>query len=210
MNEYRPSPMDSFDVFDNMVESCYVDQSNIIKIIPSTLEGCVVRVSDILAYIGKDRLDAMKSKLSYVDPTLDDEDGRFRTFNARIINNLEVNIIENSYGKPYIKLDEEHYALMSRVKRDNYARIYNTDNVSKVLDERVRPLMQHLRNVIGVINHCIIITLCLFHQGIMLLIKLDIGLAVAMLYDINLKIVDYLRIKGSDSAVLVVKTGINV
>ena len=144
MNEYRPAPMDSFHAFDKMVESCYVDQSNIIKIIPSTLEGCVVRVSDIIAYLGKDRLDAMKSKLSYVDPSLNDEDGRIRTFNAEIINNLEVNIIEHSYGKPYIKLDEEHYSLMKEAKRDNYAMIYNTDNVSKVLDERVRPLMQRM------------------------------------------------------------------
>ena len=143
MNEYRPSPMDSFDEFDKMVESCYVDQSNIIKIIPSTLEGCVVRVSDIIAYLGKDRLDAMKSKISYVDPTFD-ENGRIRTFNAEIINNLEVNIIEHSYGKPYIRLDEEHYSLMREAKRDNYAMIYNTDNVSKVLDERVRPLMQRM------------------------------------------------------------------
>ena len=144
MNEYRPSPMDSFDEFDKMVESCYVDQSNIIKIVPSTLEGCVVRVSDIIAYLGKDRLDAMKSKLSYVDPALDEEDEKIRTFNAKIINNLEVNIIEHSYGKPYIKLDEEHYSLMRMAKRDNYARIYNTEKVSKVLDERVRPLMQRM------------------------------------------------------------------
>jgi dGTPase len=146
MNEYRPSPMDSFEEFDKMVESCYVDQSNIIKIVPSTLEGCVVRVSDIIAYLGKDRLDAMKSKLSYVDPALDEEDDKIRTFNAKIINNLEVNIIEHSYGKPYIKLDEEHYSLMRMAKRDNYARIYNTENVSRVLDERVRPLMQRMYN----------------------------------------------------------------
>ena len=144
MHEYYPSVMENFEAFDKMVESCYVDQSNIIKIIPSTLEGCVVRVSDIIAYLGKDRLDAMKSKLSYVDPSLNDEDGRIRTFNAEIINNLEVNIIEHSYGKPYIKLDEEHYSLMKEAKRDNYAMIYNTDNVSKVLDERVRPLMQRM------------------------------------------------------------------
>ena len=144
MNEYRPSPMDNFEEFDKMVESCYVDQSNIIKIIPSTLEGCVVRVSDIIAYLGRDRLDAMKTKLSYVDPALDEEDDKFRTFNAKIINNLEVNIIEHSYGKPYIKLDEEHYSLMRMAKRDNYARIYNTEKVSKVLDERVRPLMQRM------------------------------------------------------------------
>ena len=63
MNEYRPSPMDNFVAFDDMVESCYVDQSNIIKIIPSTLEGCVVRVSDIIAYLGKDRQDAMRAQL---------------------------------------------------------------------------------------------------------------------------------------------------
>ena len=143
MNEYRPEPMDSFKAFDDMVESCYVDQSNIIKIVPSTLEGCVVRVSDIIAYLGKDRQDAMRAQLSYTDPCVD-ENGRIRTFNAEIINNLEVNIIEHSYGKPYIKLDEEHYALMREAKRDNYAMIYNTDKVSKVLDERVRPLMQRM------------------------------------------------------------------
>ena len=143
MNEYRPSPMDSFDDFDSMVESCYVDQSNVIKIIPSTLEGCVVRVSDIIAYLGKDRQDAMKAKHSYTDPCVD-ENGRIRTFNAEIINNLEVNIIENSYGKPYIMMDEEHYNKMRTAKRDNYAMIYNTDTVSRVLDERVRPLMQRM------------------------------------------------------------------
>ena len=42
MDEYRPASLDGFGAFDEMVESCYVDQSNIIKIIPSTLEGCVV------------------------------------------------------------------------------------------------------------------------------------------------------------------------
>ena len=144
MNEYRPVAMNSFDAFDDMVESCYVDQSNIIKIVPSTLEGCVVRVSDIIAYLGKDRQDAIKAKLSYNTEPSVDENGKIRTFNAEIINNLEVNIIEHSYGKPYIMLDEEHYALMREAKRDNYALIYNTDKVSKVLDERVRPLMQRM------------------------------------------------------------------
>ena len=143
MNEYRPEPMSSFEAFDSMVESCYVDQSNIIKIIPSTLEGCVVRVSDIIAYLGKDRQDARIARLSNTEPYVDEE-GKIRTFNAAIINNLEVNIIEHSYGKPYIMLDEEHYALMRDAKRDNYALIYNTEKVSKVIDEKVRPLMQRM------------------------------------------------------------------
>lgn len=142
MNEYRPEPMDSFLAFDDMVESCYVDQTNVIKIVPSTLEGCVVRVSDIIAYLGKDRQDAMRAKFS--DADLDIKTGGIRTFNAEIINNLEVNIIEHSYGKPYIMLDKDHYELMRSAKRDNYARIYNTEKVSKVLDEKVRPIMQRM------------------------------------------------------------------
>ena len=143
MNEYRPEPMSSFDQFDAMVESCYVDQSNIIKIVPSTLEGCVVRVSDIIAYLGKDRLDAMKAKMFDTDRSIG-EQGENRTFNAEIINNLEVNIIEHSYGKPYIMLDKEHYEKMRTAKRDNYALIYNTDKVSKVLDDKVRPIMHRM------------------------------------------------------------------
>lgn len=144
MNEYRPEPMSSFDLFDDMVESCYVDQSNIIKIVPSTLEGCVVRVSDIIAYLGKDRLDAVKANLCDIDNRTRDESGGIRTFNAEIINNLEVNIIEHSYGKPYIMLDSEHYEKMREAKRDNYALIYNTKHVSQVLDEKVRPLMHRM------------------------------------------------------------------
>lgn len=143
MNEYRPEPMNSFVDFDEMVESCYVDQSNIIKIIPSTLEGCVVRVSDIIAYLGKDRLDAMRANLVDTDRTAGERRG-IRTFNAEIINNLEVNIIEHSYGKPYIMMDAEHYDKMKTAKRDNYSLIYNSDKVSRVLDERVKPLMQRM------------------------------------------------------------------
>ena len=142
MEEYRPASLSGFEEFDKMVESCYVDESNIIKIIPSTLEGCVVRVSDIIAYLGKDRQDAHRAMLVDSDASLGD--AGIGTINAEIMNNLMVNIIENSYGKPYIKLDEEHYQGMRNAKRDNYEQIYKRDNVSKVLDESVKPMMQKL------------------------------------------------------------------
>lgn len=142
MHEYRPAVMPDFDAFDKMVESCYVDESNVRKIIPSTLEGCVVRVCDIIAYLGKDRQDAMRAKLLDSDASL--RGGRIGTINAEIINNLEVNIIENSYGKPYIKMDTEHYQGMRDVKRRNYDVIYKSDKVAKVLDEQVRPIMHKL------------------------------------------------------------------
>ncbi len=142
MHEYYPSVMPDFDTFDKMVESCYVDEKNIERIVPSTLEGCVVRVCDMIAYLGKDRQDAARAKLTPSDTHL--PDASIGTINAEIINNLEVNIIENSYGKPYIMLDEEHYLGLKEVKRVNYEQIYRTEKITKVLDNTVKPMMQRL------------------------------------------------------------------
>ena len=142
MHEYRPSVMPDFEAFDKMVESCYTDESNIIKIIPSTLEGCVVRVCDIIAYLGKDRQDAGRAKLLSSDTSLGDSG--IGTINAEIINNLEVNIIENSYGKPYIMMDSEHYLGMKNSKKTNYEMIYKQEKVTKLLDGTVKPMMQKL------------------------------------------------------------------
>lgn len=142
MHEYYPSVMTDFDAFDKMVESCYVDQKNIEKIIPSTLEGCVVRVCDIIAYLGKDRQDATRAKLTSSDYSLGD--AGIGTINAEIINNLEVNIIENSYGKPYIMLDKEHYLGLKEAKKTNYEQIYRIEKVTHVLDNTVKPMMQNM------------------------------------------------------------------
>ena len=142
MHEYYPSVMPDFDAFDKMVESCYTDEKNITRIIPSTLEGCVVRVCDIIAYLGKDRQDAKRAKFIDSDTSLGD--AGIGTINAEIINNLEVNIIENSYGKPYIMMDSEHYLGMKEAKKVNYEQIYRTERISKVLDETVKPMMQNM------------------------------------------------------------------
>ena len=108
---------------------------------PSTLEGAVVRLADIIAYLGKDRQDAMRAKIAEESMFFNEDIG---SINAEIINNLVVNVIENSYGKPYIKMDTEHYQGMRDVKRRNYDVIYKSDKVAKVLDEQVRPIMHKL------------------------------------------------------------------
>ena len=99
-------------------------------------------MSDIIAYLGKDRQDAVRAGL--VDSSQEIGDAGIGTINSDIMNNLRVNIIENSYGKPYIKLDEEHYQSMRAAKRDNYEMIYKKDNVARVLDETVRPMMHKM------------------------------------------------------------------
>lgn len=136
--EYHPKHLDSFDEFDRQIEGCYIDKKAVKKLIPATLEGCVMRISDIIAYLGKDRQDAEKAHL--ID-NRDFESGTIGSYNAEMINNLIVNIVENSYGKPYIKLDTEHFEALKKAKADNYELIYRREAVEEVLKSTVRPML---------------------------------------------------------------------
>ncbi len=141
LEEYHPVPLTSFEEFDKMMENCYTDRSFAGKILPSTLEGCVVRISDIIAYLGKDRQDAIRVKLVDESAFVNEDIG---STNAEIINNLVVNIIENSYGKPYIKLDSRHFTALKSSKRDNYKQIYEATATRTKLDVTIKPMMEEI------------------------------------------------------------------
>ncbi len=140
--EYAPAPLSDFKEFDKKVEECYTDQAAIKRLIPSTLEGCVVRVSDMIAYIGKDRQDAIKTKL--IDSENIFRENEIGRYNAMIINNLIVNIVENSYGKPYLRLDDTHYKALRDSKKDNYALIYQNEKISAVYDKSICPMFERI------------------------------------------------------------------
>lgn len=139
--EYHPQPLDSFEEFDKQIEGCYLDKKNIKKLVPATLEGCVMRISDIIAYLGKDRQDAERAGIISNNNF---EAGTIGTYNAEIINNLIVNIVENSYGRPYIRMDEEHFEALKKAKSDNYELIYKNDRVEEALQNSIRPMMKEV------------------------------------------------------------------
>ncbi len=141
LSEYFPKKLESFDDFDLLIDACYEDKSNVKKLVPSTLEGCVMRISDIIAYLGKDRQDAERANLI---SNVDFEESAIGTYNAEIINNLIVNIIENSYGLPYIKMDDIHFEALKKAKKDNYDLIYKRDDVENILQGIVKPMMNLL------------------------------------------------------------------
>ena len=138
LSEYVPVPLESFDQLDAMLERCYENRAYVNKLIPSTLEANVVRISDIIAYLGKDRQDAVRMHVVDENAFVG---GGIGSVNGEIINNLVVNIIENSYGKPYIKLDEAHFEALRVAKRDNYAIIYNSEAGGDRLSATVKPMM---------------------------------------------------------------------
>lgn len=141
LEEYQPAQLEGFDQFDAMIEACYEDPGQVYKLMPSTLEGAVVRIADIIAYLGKDRQDAARVDLV-------DEDAYTKTLigsiNAEIINNLVVNVIENSYGTPYIRMDRAHFEALKVAKRENYRLIYENAATLARLNTTAKPMMDEI------------------------------------------------------------------
>ncbi len=137
---YKPQPYSDFQSFDDKINSCYTINHADRKLIPATLEACVMRVSDIIAYLGKDRQDAQK--LGLFEGCVQYESGKIGTQNAEIINNMIVNIVENSYGRDYLSMDEEYFEAFSRGKKENYDKIYGNDKLNRVYNEGINPMME--------------------------------------------------------------------
>lgn len=139
--EYHPTPLHSFEEFDRIIENCYENPAAVQNMMPCTLEGAVVRLSDIIAYLGKDRQDAARAKMT-PESVFSNED--IGSLNSEIINNLVVNVIENSYGKPYVKLDAKHFKALRKSRLDNYQKIYNYAASFAKLDTTVKPMMTEI------------------------------------------------------------------
>lgn len=106
-------------------DNCYKDIKYTLDIIPMTLEACVVRISDVIAYLGKDIEDAImlgiineKDIPNNIKSFLGDE-------NKTIINSIIYDIIQNSYNKPYIKLSDKYFSVINQLLEFNYKKIYN-------------------------------------------------------------------------------------
>lgn len=91
---------------------------------PMTLEGCVVRISDIIGYIGRDIEDAIalgKIKREEVPTEITTVLG---STNKEIVNTIILDIIKESINKPYIALSKEVYDALIKLKKFNYQYIY--------------------------------------------------------------------------------------
>ena len=126
--ELKRGHVGTFEALDALVEECTADEQVISTLRPSTLEGCVVRVADMIAYVGKDRQDAMDmGALASLD---DFESTVMGKANAQIINNLTADIVNESYGKDGIAMSEAMFNDLKRAKRQNYEIIYNKEGLA--------------------------------------------------------------------------------
>lgn len=124
---FELSGLSSFSEFDRVVDECVSGGGAVIgHMRPMTLEGCVVRISDIIAYVGRDRQDAIEAGLLTGDAF---EDGLGGAYNSWILTHASADIIEHSYGKDRIEMSEELFAEIRRAKAENYAKIYRSSGI---------------------------------------------------------------------------------
>ena len=140
--EFRTSGLADFDEFDGVVADCWRTGADVMAHLrPMTLEGCVVRVSDIIAYVGKDRQDAVRAGLLSES---DFEDGLGGAYNAWALQALVADIIENSVGCDRIAMSGEGFAELARAKRENYEKIYLSREVGGDFSADVRELFERV------------------------------------------------------------------
>ena len=132
-SEYYPRKK-TVDDFLNEYNKCYYDRETLKSLRPMTLEGCVVRISDIIGYIGRDIEDAVRLGVININDVPTNIQNVLGVNNAEIIEKVIIDIVNNSIGKPYIKLSNDVFKAIVDLKKFNYENIYNKANTKEQLD----------------------------------------------------------------------------
>ena len=95
-----------------------------VSLTPMTLEGCVVRFSDTIGYIGRDIEDAIRLGLIRRSDLPEDSVAVLGDTNGQIVYALVTDIIKTSIDQPAIAFSDEVSQALNRLKAFNYERIY--------------------------------------------------------------------------------------
>ena len=101
------------------------------KSMPATLEACVVRLCDRIAYVGRDIEDAERSNLLSFAELPQDLRASLGENNSDIVNTLVQDVIINSGDEDAICLSPELAAALKKLTEINVTRIYNSTKVRR-------------------------------------------------------------------------------
>jgi dGTPase len=107
-----------------------------VNIIPMTLEGCVVRMTDTIAYIGQDIEDAIRLGLISREQLPKKATDVLGNENGAIIETLVKDVVEQSFGQNYISFSKQISDALLILKNFNYEYIYRSEKL-KVNHKRI-------------------------------------------------------------------------
>ena len=120
--QLSPDPDKSFSTFEAEVTAKMADPGY--RLIPMTTEGCVVRMADTIAYIGRDLEDAIRLGIldrSDIPPSIVRILGNT---NGTIVYRLVTDVIQNSHDNQFVAFSPEISDALKVLKKFNLERIY--------------------------------------------------------------------------------------
>ena len=127
---YAPNKEKTKEMFLEELENCFKIENFSKTIRPMTLEGCVVRVSDIIAYVGRDIEDAITLGLIKREDLPKELTKILGDNNSKIVNTLVLNVIRNSLNKPCISFSPRIFNALFKLREYNFKTIYNCRKVN--------------------------------------------------------------------------------
>lgn len=94
------------------------------KLVPMTLEGCVVRMADTISYIGRDIEDAIRLGIIKRKDIPEDCKKILGKTNGTIVYNLVTDLITSSYSNNCIGLSDKVSRAFKQLRHFNYEQIY--------------------------------------------------------------------------------------
>ncbi len=140
---YEPDHNKTVNQFLDEYEKCWIEKGFDRKIKAMTLEGCVVRISDVIAYIGRDIQDAITLDVIKREDIPEDVTRVLGNTNSTIIDTLVKDLIINSYDKPYLEFSDEVFNALKMLLEFNYKNIYNSPKKQDT-EERSKKLFEML------------------------------------------------------------------
>ena len=107
-----------------------------VQMMPMTMEGCIVRITDTIAYIGQDIEDAIRIGLISRDLLPEQSTTMLGDNNGEIIESLVRDVVENSYGQNYVCFSHDVSQALYQLKQFNYQYIYKSPKL-KINHQRI-------------------------------------------------------------------------
>ena len=117
--------------FLNDYKNCYRNPEIVNNLLPMTLEGCIVRVSDIIAYVGRDVEDAVRIGKMDINKIPNKIASVLGKTNSQIVNTIVVDIIKNSLNKNHITMSKNVYTALQDLIDFNYKNVYYLANTKE-------------------------------------------------------------------------------
>ena len=122
--KYEPNYGKTWEIFGEEYKKCFEVENYSEKIVPMTLEGCVVRISDVIGYIGRDIEDAIRLKVIRRNDIPREIRRTLGSSNDKIINILVLDLIRNSYDKDYLDFSDDVFKALNDLLKFNMEFIY--------------------------------------------------------------------------------------